>query len=162
MGGEIPELGFPCDSSTDVLPVVRNFNVNIRSRSEWQQIGSPRPETDEIFCFTDGSKIGRRTGAAFVVTGPEKIVMSSPLGEYVTVPQAEVLAVLEAARTLAEGHVSQKVKFYVDCMSLLTSLTGTGPVPGLVRECFDALELLARKCDVELNWIPAHKRVLWK
>jgi len=154
---QIPELEFPCDHKMEVLPEGRKFHTVIKSREEWKEMSSEFVTSEGVTCFTDGSRVLGATGAAFLTILDGEIKnMSTPLGVYATVPQSEVLAVLEAAKNLDERNLKKNVKIFVDCMSVLTALTSAEPVSGLVRECFDNLNGLATSAEVELHWIPAH------
>jgi ribonuclease HI len=152
---EVPEMEFPCDHNTETLPSERLFSVTKRSRQEWETAGSPKRSTQVLSCFTDGSRLEERTGAAFFVNS--EFMGQFPLGDHPSVYQAEVLAIIKIADALAEAQtVNLPINIYVDSLSALQSLVSLLPVTELVRECFCALNNLCNKCQVSLHWIPAH------
>jgi len=62
---EIPEMELPTDHQKQLLPPSL-FKVKIKTRKDWEEGGSPRA-TRAIQCFTDGSKLDGKAGAAFYV-----------------------------------------------------------------------------------------------
>jgi len=153
----IPEMKLHTDHSTKLLPI-RRFTVDIKSRNEWEKSGSPRA-SQAISCYTDGSKLDGKAGAAFHIplhTG-DKMEGCFPLGEHSDVYQAEIVAVIRAATLLRQtSPLGDRVNFYVDSLSTIMSMTSHWPQPGLVGECHGALNELAEIMEVTLNWIPAH------
>jgi ribonuclease HI len=126
--------------------------------SEWREEGFPVSPRPVLSCFTDGSRHGGRTGAAFTIHNPGKTEEGLfPMGISATVFQAEVMAIIQLATTLSqEAGETPQINIYVDSYSALQSLITTEQVSGLVGECFTALTHLAVKTPVELHWIPAH------
>ena len=124
--------------------------------------GSPVRLADTLSCYTNGSRIGGRTGAAYYTlcqstsAGEGKYGLA-PLGTSATVFQAEIVAIVRLADHLATLDIADKpVNIYVDSLSSLHSLTSALATGRLVRDCFDSLSKLAENCQVTLNWIPAH------
>jgi len=154
---EVPETVLPCDYQREFLPTGRKFTVEIRSREEWKRTGSPKTQPYSLSCFTDGSRMGESSGAAVFFPHPGYQDVVYPLGEYPTVFQAEVMALIQATNNLLEAeHEGTDVNIYVDSQSTLRALESEEPVSGLVQECFHALQGLARRTRVRLIWIPAH------
>ena len=103
-------------------------------------------------CYTDGSRLEGRSGAAYF-TDHELIRDGQfPLGNYPTVFQAEIFASLKLAFSLTEVSENQRkpVNLYVDSLSALQSLNSQTYVPGLVRECHSALNALGESRSVTL------------
>jgi ribonuclease HI len=155
---EVPEMEMPSDHRKQLLPLSR-FTANIKTRKEWEESGSPRASR-AISCFTDGSKLDGKAGAAYHIPlyAGEKIEGCFPLGKHPDIYQAELVAVLEAATYLRQKEVPcEAANFYVDSSSVIKSMTSHWPQPGLVRDCHGALNELAEKMEVNLHWIPAHR-----
>ena len=98
---EIPIAEYPCDLPSELLPSDRGFAVEIKSKSQWRKDGSPARSPSALDCYTDGSKLAGRTGAAFFADHEDIPLGVFPLGTHATVYQAEVLAILEIASTSA-------------------------------------------------------------
>lgn len=154
----VPEVGLPTECKARFLPVERLFEVEIKSRRDWENCGSPSVLSPGISCFTDGSKKeDGGTGAACYFPGSPEKGFSFPLGKYSTVYQAEVVAIIRAAELLLEPSATDvPVSMFVDSSSALKSLTSSLPVTELVRECFEALNCIAQRRKIALHWIPAH------
>jgi hypothetical protein len=154
---EVPEMGLPCDYVTEFLPSERIFSVTKKTREEWVRSGSPKRSSQVLSCFTDGSRLEERTGAAFFTNS--EFIGKFPLGDYPTVYQAEVLAIIRIADALVKSKSGNRpVDIYVDSWSALQPLVSVLPVTQLIRECFDSLTELSLRRPVSLHWIPAHSK----
>jgi ribonuclease HI len=131
--------------------------VEIKSREDWRR-GLIRPPGDAICCYTDGSRMLGRTGAGYLIQPPGRPnkERTLPLGRYPTVPQAEVFALLSAARALRTQPGILPINIYSDSLSSLQSLQSAWKQSSLMGECFEALNTLAMERPVTVHWIPAH------
>ena len=155
----VPEMALPCDHESGQLPECQ-FAVNVITRTQWEQQGSPVASSSEVVCYTDGSHIQKRTGSGYFVSNPAALWKEAcfPLGRYATVMQAEVHAILQVAYDLrASAPLQTPVNIYIDCLSAIQALTSEEPQFQLVRECAGALNDLGQMGPLTLHWIPAHE-----
>ena len=117
-----------CNSQADRVPILktstdlldherselgaRGFKIETRPRHEWSTDLSLTVEG--LICFTDGSKIGDKSGSGVLIQGRESIETvdlyetSIPLGSLATVFQTELHAIEHAAGWLLNnGYVDQ-------------------------------------------------------
>ncbi len=159
LGSRVLEIALPCDHKTDFLPTCQ-YMVQVKTRKEWEEQGSPVATSPGITCFTDGSKLEELAGSGYCISGPGTLLREAeyPLGKYITVFQAEVYAISQVASRLnQEAQDRSPINVYVDCQSALDSLTSEAPQGQLVRECAARLNALASNRKLTLHWIPAHK-----
>jgi ribonuclease HI len=153
-------MEFPCDFLTEFLPVERNFEVSIRTREDWNKNGMLNRDNQDWTSFTDGSRTGNSSGAAYFIEQlptEEESKCIIPLGRYMTVYQSEVMALVELGRYLKECCPSNiTTRVYVDSQAALKSLCSEYKVVGLARETFNILNELGRDRTLILDWIPAH------
>ena len=76
-----------------------------------------RPVHAELNFYTDGSKMQNKVGSGFVAIKQNNVVStrSFRLPDYCTVFQAEIMAILQAAKFMNEnGRTEKYIRFYVD------------------------------------------------
>ncbi|XP_046395727.1 uncharacterized protein LOC124162988 [Ischnura elegans] len=97
-----------------------------------------------------------RAGAGICCLSPDKRI-SIPLGEYATVFQAEVLAILICTYTIKEaGLFIRQIHICTDSQAALKALTSSWCKSKLLSECCEALNVIRRHYKIELFWIPGH------
>ena len=116
----------------------------------------------EYNVFTDGSRMNERTGAGLAVYKGRKEVHTQWhwLPNYATVFQAEIAAVEEAAKYMAnEREPGPKfVKILIDSQAAIAALGNPRVTSRAVGKTIQALNQLASKVEVlTLVWVPAHK-----
>ena len=113
--------------------------------------------TEAVNCYTDGSRMDGRLGAAYHIQthGCPDATRTLHLGSYSTVPQAEVFALISAAKALLAQPREKEINIYVDSLGTLQSLQ-PGLKTGLAAECVEALNRLSEDRKVSVHWIPAH------
>ena len=81
--------------------------------------GKPKHTKNDLVCYTDGSRHNGRTGAAYhVLHESSRFEETIALGEYTTVYQAKILAILFKARNLPSINVvNQNIFIYFDSKS---------------------------------------------
>jgi ribonuclease HI len=145
------------------LPPKTQFRTLIRSRKEWENCKDPRPTAGTLMCYTDGSKLdGGSTGSGFFIEDENGSVDEGilPLGTWPTVFQAEVYALLSAAKVIkllgTDTH-SREIHIHTDSLSSVEALTQSSYQTGLVGECRELLDELGTETNLSLIWIPAHR-----
>ena len=113
--------------------------------------------------YTDGSKDTKNnTGFGFFITETkteqEIISKSESLKEYITVFQAEAIALIEATKyILKKGPSKENIHFYTDSQALIKTLESKKNDKPIIANCLNLLNSLAKHNSVTINWIPGHK-----
>jgi len=135
----------------------KNYTVFLPSRDNWSTQNVRL--TDDIICFTDGSKhpgLGQ-TGASVYNQTTNKVYMF-PLDTYKTVFQAEVYAICACAKTLLmESEAS--IAICSDSQAALMALRSSKITSSLVAETIKALTELSMFNSIRLLWIPGHSDI---
>lgn len=132
------------------------FKVIETNRNEWES-GGPRVSPGSIIFYTDGSKMGNKTGAG--ITGPG-VSVSIPMGQWTTVFLAEIYAILECASIcLRRNYRLAKICIFSDSQAALNALKSPTCQSKLVWECRKLLKQLASKNQVHLYWVPGHRGI---
>ena len=112
--------------------------------------------TDDIVCFTDGSKQARTgTSGAGVYIQLQVKAFACSLGHYTTVYQAEVFAILACVNSLGSIFESS-VAICSDSQAALKALRRPKVTSGLIAEMISALKDLSTHNSVHLLWVPGH------
>ena len=152
----VAQLGIP-QCSLDVLPVSlvwdRQYGLDLESFAS----GKPQRGTDGLRLFTDGSRLGDRTGSGFVVIHDGEVVHSLAvhLGE-ASVFQGELYALLRAAEWLCHSSLSEPAVIYSDSQAALLALSRPSVTSPLVLSVIQALNAACSSTPVTLRWIKAH------
>ncbi|XP_021945381.2 uncharacterized protein LOC110843674 [Folsomia candida] len=157
----IPELGFPYDYKSVKPPEARNFKIRVATREEWLDMYDNYLDLPGLLCFTDGSRGKGGSGAAFIIGEGGNFMDGAsgvtPLGNYATVFQAELIGVLSACNYMSENpSLHKEVNIFVDNRSVLDSLLSERLVSSLTVELHRALQQLSIHKDITLHWIPSH------
>ena len=134
------------NSIVDWMPTKANydipFTVDAKSRCEWDN-GGPNLRPGSIVFYTDGSKMNNRTGAG--VYGPG-IKIFFPMGQYPTVFQAEVYAIIECLHIcLKRNYRFANICIFSDSLAALNALKGYTCQSRLVWEGIILLKQLSQK-----------------
>lgn len=155
---DLPELQMPFDN----IKPVRNrrpYKVTYPKRTDWKQEGLKDTPRNALTLYTDGSVTPTGTGAGVYVPCTNTRLFF-PLGNYVTIFQAEMFALLKAAEALNEGNTKGRlIKLYSDSQASLKALDAPTADSGLVVECALELTKLAKHNNVELCWVPGHRDI---
>ena len=145
------------DSMTPRYVFNRNFNIDIIDRQRWVENDIVLPN-DAIVWYTDGSKMQNGGCGAFEVSSNQRI--STSLGKYVTVFQAEVYAIELAARTsLIKNYEGKQIFILSDSQAALRAFQSNSISSKLVSSCYDVLTSIAQDNTVSLMWVPGHQGV---
>ena len=106
--------------------------------------------------FTDGSLLGGACGYGVYITDKGKDEeFASPMPEYSSVFQCEVMAVKAAAEML-ENERGKTIQLYIDSQAAIMALCSNEIKSKTVLSTIKALETIGDVNEVILNWIKAH------
>lgn len=129
------------------------YKVILTDRQVWESGGPSLPPGAIIF-YTDGSKMGNKTGAG--ITGPG-LSISAPMGRWTTVFLAEIYAILECASAcLKRNYRHSTICIFSDSQAALNALNSSKCQSRLVWECVILLKKLGNINRVFLYWVPGH------
>ena len=129
------------------------YKVCETSRTDWE-VGVPDVRPGSTIFFTDGSKIGTKTGAG--IFGPG-INISVAMGHWPTVFQAEIFAILECANVcLTRKYIHANICIFSDSQAALKALDAYKCTSKIVWECILTLRQLCQTNSVNLYWVPGH------
>ncbi|XP_032685833.1 uncharacterized protein LOC116850995 [Odontomachus brunneus] len=122
----------------------KKFKVLIPTRDDW----------------TNGLGVNGRYGVG--IYGPKRNHRESiPLGWLATVFQAEVMAILRCAETLAvNDSANQHFYIFSDSRAAIHALAKTTTESAVVWDCMQALARLGESNKITLVWIPGHQGFL--
>ncbi len=130
---------------------VKNYKIDLSSFTD----GSPL-EGDHVECFTDRSLLKKASGWGYIMNdqgiGCEG---HGSLGHRSSVFQAEVTAIIKAARALLPVK-GREILFFIDSQAALHALNAIAFNSILVRQCMDALNTPSKTNSVTLRWVKAH------
>ena len=139
-----------------------NFRTCIKNRDEINE-----PITQDIVCYTDGSKDSNgNTGYGYVIMGKSEIEsnpviliqQSRKLENACTVFQSEVEAINETATILSMNKIKNKnIDIYSDSQAAIKSLDKRKIKNSTVLNCILNLNSLAETNNITINWIPGHR-----
>ena len=158
---EIPTISMPTDKMLNRQHIKTNFETFILTREEMNRsLKKPRPTTpNTIHIFTDGSRFNNKSGSGYLVQGHQNISFNGfhHLGELITVYQAEIHAIIEAASTLLQHQpTNQYINIFIDNQAAIMALGKYEIRNKLILECKHILNLLGERNKVRLLWIPGH------
>jgi ribonuclease HI len=136
------------------------YRVTLLTREEWTKGTVPPPVVKGLIWYTDGSRMqDGRTGAS-VYGQSEGRRLSTSLGKYVTVFQAEIYAILACVceiqnRVRSENYIS----ICSDSQVALEALQAVKTMSPLVRQCQKALDDISTYQSVGLFWVPGHSGI---
>lgn len=158
-------------TSSNLLPVEANmrsdhaaktyhfdnmFNTKIPNREDWD---SGSVILNGICIFTDGAKSGHLLGSG-VYSSELNLSITTPLGEQITIFQAEVHAILQAAQMLLENKTCNvSINILTNSQAAINTLKSHCRSSLLVNDCCAALNQLSANNSVNLLWVPAHSGI---
>jgi ribonuclease HI len=134
-----------------------NWNKNYHIVKESFKYGNP-DSTCDTGIFTDGSLLNGKSGSGFLCEGRDGSFEGKfPLGENISVFQAEIYAIYKAAESLVKKRVSgQRLIFHVDNQAALLALDKNIIDKKCVRSAANMLNKLGKGNNVSLRWIKSH------
>lgn len=131
-----------------------NYVTVINDRDFWKD--NHPPLLDEVICYTDGSRARNQAGAGIYFQREDE-GLSYPLGQFCTVFQAEVHAIMTCAK---HNYVSQEngssIVICSDSQAAIKAVSNAKVTSDLVSEAVKALRELSRRNEVRLLWLPGH------
>ena len=152
---QLPVLRLRSDRIVPQFAPGDRLRAEIPSAGDWE---ADMPVKSQITrCYTDGS-LNQVTGLAGAGVFCEEpcIAQSLPLGHLASVFQAEVVAILYAAKELGLRAPLTGIIILSDSQAAIKAVSGHRLKSALVLECREALEELAATRPVTLTWIPGH------
>lgn len=157
-GQQISVLGLRSDHTIPKYYFDKRFKVLFPTREEWteQQV----TEEDCLSCFTDGSRMANSSGAGVFISQEGADNLSVPLGEYATVFQAEVYAILSCINSeTVRNFEGREIRICSDSQAALKALAAPKVSSRLVAECRRAMDSLTADKVVTLVWVPGHSGI---
>jgi ribonuclease HI len=152
-----PLLEMRVDYTTPKYYYSKDFNV-ITDRDYWK-IKEPEFPEEALIWFTDGSRANSGTGSGIFGQRPKRS-LNFPLGNFATVFQTEIYAILQCAyENIKRTYKNKQILIFSDSQAALKALSGPKVTSELVAECRDALTELARQNRVTLAWVPGHRGI---
>ena len=148
----------PCDSVLARYVYDKPYHILIPSRSDWSTVPTHFGRKCSMW-NTDGSKMGRNTGAG-VYCSDERLEYSWSLGNYSTVFLAEVFAILMCCRIcIGKGYRSRCIHICSDSQAFLLAFGRYNFTSHIVWECYSLLYQLCESNCVPLYWVPGHSGI---
>ena len=154
---KIPVLTMPGDLQPPSLVWDLPCEIEIQGREEAIEFAQEITATGTV-CFTDGSVGATGAGAGLSFYGFDPGGMAGvALGQYPTVFQTEVYALVEAARRYrAAGLQDTDITLCSDSQAALKALKNPVLKSRTVEECWNTLAELNTHNRVCLRWVPGH------
>ena len=133
-----------------------NLDRRFRTDLESQALGLPTT-TSSTQCYTDGSRLGNRSGYGLCITqdGSEITKKNGYLGQNATVFQSEVYAIQKASEILRNLNI-KSVTIFTDSQAALQALAKVQINSSVVKNCILELNKLGENTSVDIKWIKAH------
>jgi ribonuclease HI len=151
-------LDMRSDNTIPVYNYSKSFNITIHP-NYWRNEDPVFPE-DALIWYTDGSKTVSGTGSGIYGLRPNRSLGFS-LGEFATVFQTEIYAILQCAyENIRRDYRDKRILILSDSQAALRALGSPKVISRLVSECLEALQALADLIEVTLIWVPGHQGIL--
>nr|XP_042913339.1 uncharacterized protein LOC122273325 [Parasteatoda tepidariorum] len=150
-----PTLLMPSDCMERKYVFERPFEVVFPTREEWDN-NTIDTKNDDLIWYTDGSKKGNLSGLGVCGLSP-RFNLFEGLGEYATVFQAEVLAIVNCLQiNIKKGYHGKRILIFSDSQAALMALYSFQVKSKIVLECKNLLIELAKRNKIILIWVPGH------
>lgn len=145
-----PLICAPCDKIPRQSTSQKHYKIQTHENQSDQSGNS------EVRVYTDGSKTNQGTGAG-VHSLDLNINISMTLGSHSSIFQCECVAITEAATAIKRrGIEDYSIRILSDSTATLRALESQKCNSRLIYECHLALESIAAKNRVTLQWIKGH------
>jgi ribonuclease HI len=152
-----PLWNAPNDYMASKILTDRRFTAKFPLREDW--VEGIQPQYADLTFYTDGSLCEELAGSGVFSVNPELQLVIS-LGPYISVFQAEVLAIAECARyCLQKDFSAKRISICSDSRAALQALTSWKLDSKLVLECRELLQELAGANTLTLVWVPGHSLI---
>lgn len=137
----------------------KSFAIQTPTREEWLENKEMLQKFNGLIWYTDGSKMEEATAASIYGQSP-KTKLRFPLGEFATVFQAEIYAILACAgENIKRAYTNKRIVIFTDSLAALKALDQPKVTSRLVWNCLEVLEELAQLNSLVLRWVPAHSEI---
>ncbi|CAD7085101.1 unnamed protein product [Hermetia illucens] len=155
LGGLNPVLTMTSDSRVPIHLLGRRYVVTLKLREDGEDPEECVAGYTEVF-YTDGSKTEEGSGAGVYLSNKNG-KWAFPLGQYATVFQAEVYAILRVANWVIDERLKgRRIAICSDSQAALRELSSPLITSKIVQECRNRLNSMSRFNTVELLWVPGH------
>ena len=134
------------------------LNLDRKFKTDLESTASGLPTTtSSTQCYTDGSRLGNRSGYGLCITqdGSEVTKKNGYLGSNATVFQCEVYAIQKASEILRNMETNS-VTIFTDSQAALKALAKVQINSSVVKNCILELNKLGANTSVEIKWVRAH------
>ncbi|XP_031779861.1 uncharacterized protein LOC116416283 [Nasonia vitripennis] len=154
--GLLPEFSIKTDMMIPRYFFGRRYGVVIPTREEWKVRRDSLPGTEDVW-YTDGSRAETGTGSGYYCQRGGRGTFFS-LGQYATVFQTEIYAILTCAQRKIElGARDRIITICSDSQAALRALMAHRTTSRLIWECKVVInQLTAHNNKVRLLWVPGH------
>lgn len=152
-------IGYPTEVS-DRIPdttIATNCEALIPDRQSWID-GTLAQMPSGTCCYTDGSKLGEKTGLGFFIEEPET-EFSFRLPDHNTVFQAEVRAITECISWFSANARPTNVNIFTDSQMTINAITSKTVKSRTVLDCKNAINSYSECGKVRIIWVPGHHGV---
>ncbi|KAJ8950819.1 hypothetical protein NQ318_012681 [Aromia moschata] len=134
------------------------LRIHIPSRDDWDNINNTICQNGIIW-FTDGSKIGDKSGAG-VYSKTTRTKLYFALGSYASVFHAEIYAILACGMEILKTAPKRRtIQICTDSQAALMAVESSKVKSRLIFDCKKILNDLASCNRVILTWVPGHSGV---
>jgi ribonuclease HI len=159
---ENPIFTMPSDKCLPRYNFTQRFETTIPSREAWQTTEMNSIDcqsSNESIWFTDGSLKEGKSGAGICEIGSE-VALAIPLGNFTSIYQAEILAILRCVHTTKEAeNVKERTVIYSDSQAAIKALKKSTCTSKVTWECVQALNELAQFSAITVKWVPGHQGI---
>ena len=148
-------LDIPTDKITAIHSWTKHFEI---LDFEMYKNDSSEKISNMIYCYTDGSKVGEKSGFGFNIRRENKSRTDhwEYLGKWATVFQAEVTAITRVSQSLKKQY-SSNIIIRSDSQAALLAIKSNQVESVVVKDCIVSLNNLAMQGNkIKLQWIKAH------
>ena len=137
----------------DLLAPSKSFIIDANSFVDMADSQTP----EECNVYTDGSKLNEQVGAGVYITRSDNSELENNfrLPDHATVYQAEMLAIREAAKMIANLTNITTVKFYVDSQAALRALQNPRVKSNLAMDTINEINKIRSRLTIFV-WTKAH------
>ena len=138
--------------------IVAKCEALIPDRQSWVD-GTLEQMPDGTHCYTDGSKLGEKTGMGLFIEEPET-ELSFRLPDHNTVLQAEVRAITECVSWFSANSRPTIINVFTDSQMAVNSITTNTVKSRTVLDCKNKINAYSEHGKIRIIWVPAHSGVV--
>ena len=146
---------------SDRIPEVRlaaTCDSFVTDRRSWEN-GTLARVPMGTSCYTDGSKLGGRTGLGLFIEEPE-VELYFRLPNHNTVFQAEVRAITECVNWLSNTTKPKYANIFTDSQMAIKAITSERVKSRTVLDCKKTINDYSAHGQLRIFWVPGHSGVM--